>query len=258
MKYSQNSGKGEVRFFSQSFWKTVFVLVFMTLIIGTPLAWDFVVNWLEDSSWGKLQVIEITGLERFPETDVLEVARLELGSSLMSLPIDSIAQRVMAMPAVKYARVLRSLPGRLKIQVQERNPIAVLGNGEIRLVDSDGITFPIVGAGEVIDLPVISFSSLKENRLLRSTLFKEAIRLADKITREFPVVHSHLSELVVGEDDVKMKLRNRGAGIRTKREITETNLRTLETFLKQQVCDLPEDLNYIDLSFDDMVVMGAG
>jgi len=227
-------------------------------MIGTPLAWDFVVDWLETSSWGKLQVIEVTGLERYPEVDILSVANIEAGSDLMSLSIDSIAERVTALPAVKCARVLRRLPGRLIIQVQERIPIAVLGNGEITLVDSEGIPFPIIGAGEVIDLPVISFSSLKKNCSLYSTQFNQAIDLVGKITADFPVLFTYLSELVIGKDDVKIRLRNGGAEVKTNGIITEVNLRTLETFLKQQFCDLPTDLNYIDLSFDDLVVLGAG
>lgn len=258
MKSEHDSAKNEIWLYRKSFWKVCFIVVLFVFIISTPLVWNSIEDWFETSSWGKLQAIVVTGVERLPVADVISAADVKLGANLMKLPFDSIAERVTNIPAVKCARVLRRLPGRLIIQVQERCPIAVLGNGEILLVDSDGATFPIVGAGEVVDLPVISFKANKISSNLNSKLFKKVLLLIEKIANDFPVLHNNLSELVIAKDDVKIKLRTGGALIKTKGEITETNLRMLETFLKQQVCNLPTKLKYIDLSFDEMIIMGEG
>lgn len=218
------------------------------------MLWNRVVDWLDKTPWGRLQQIEVRGLERLPESDILAELEIEPGVSLMSFPFDSVANRITALPSVKNARVLRRLPGRLIIKVEERRPIAALVRGEIMLVDREGVAFPLIGSGEVINLPVLNIPDCIENQ----DIFSEAVALISDVNTKYPVLYDNLSEVTFKNSGIELRIRTGGAQVRYSGELDANRLVTLEAFLQQKGKNLPGDLSYIDLRFDRMIVTGTG
>ncbi|MBC8466127.1 FtsQ-type POTRA domain-containing protein, partial [bacterium] len=135
---------------------TLLVLVIWGSGYCVSALWKSGIKWLDGTSWGRLQEVRITGLERLSESDIFAVVKLDSGCSLMYFPFDSVAALISAIPAIKKARVLRRLPGLLKIDISERHPIAVLCNDGLRFIDGECQVFNPKPSGEVIDLPLIT------------------------------------------------------------------------------------------------------
>lgn len=84
--------------------------------------------------------VEVVGTQRLTEAAILAAARVEPGTSLLAVDPDTIEDRVEALPAVRRARVVRHLPNRVVVAVEERQPYALVSVGGVGLIwiDTDG------------------------------------------------------------------------------------------------------------------------
>ena len=96
---------------------------------------------------------DITGLRYSSASDVYRQAGID-GYSIFWVDANDAARRLEALPYVKAATVRSSLPNRVRIAVDERQPVAVWkAGGRDFWVDVEGITMPV--ASMVDTLPVL-------------------------------------------------------------------------------------------------------
>jgi cell division protein FtsQ len=77
---------------------------------------------------------------------VLSAADVRTGTPLIRLDTAGISRRVGALAGIQHARVSRSWPHTVRIDVVERTPLAAIPRGSaFFLVDSDGVLFQQVG-----------------------------------------------------------------------------------------------------------------
>jgi cell division protein FtsQ len=69
--------------------------------------------------------IVVTGIGAVTRDEVLDAAHVELGTPLLQINTDSIADRVAAIRRVASARVQRDYPSALMITIVERIPVVV-------------------------------------------------------------------------------------------------------------------------------------
>ena len=99
--------------------------------------------------------IEVSGNWHLSSARLTELAHVSPESTLLRVDTDAITQRILADPWVKTARVTRGFPAMLKIEVSERQPVAVVTlagadaktGANIWLVSSDGVWL-----GELLEL----------------------------------------------------------------------------------------------------------
>jgi cell division protein FtsQ len=70
--------------------------------------------------------VEVLAGPRVGEAAVLAAASIERGTNLFALDPDAIEDRVMVLPGVRSVRVVRRLPNRVAIEVEEREPYALV------------------------------------------------------------------------------------------------------------------------------------
>lgn len=96
---------------------------------------------LLDAPWLKVEEIETAGLKKLDRVQVLNAMGVARGECILNLRLGPIVERLREIPAVKSASVHLDLPGRLVVDISEREPLAVLGGGDLYLVDDDGLLF---------------------------------------------------------------------------------------------------------------------
>lgn len=74
--------------------------------------------------------ISVSGISRLTEEEILELAKIPLKKSIFSINSRSIEERVAFSPWIKSARLIKSLPNSIKIQIEEEQPILAVKNSD--------------------------------------------------------------------------------------------------------------------------------
>ncbi len=126
--------------------RTVIAVVVIGLVAGL-LA-------LERSSLVALVDVEVTGLERLEEQDVLDTAGVREGMSVLRIRLGTVTERVEGIPLVTDAQVSRVGALGLRIEVDEAAPVitARFPSGTL-LISEHGM---VLGEGEAPGTPVVA------------------------------------------------------------------------------------------------------
>ena len=108
--------------------------------------------------------IEITGMQNVTRPQIMEVIGADIGRNIFFVPLNDRKQALEKIPWVESASVMRFVPNRLKIEIQERTPVAFARVGsKILLVDSVGTLMDLPTAGKKkFSFPVILGMSASE------------------------------------------------------------------------------------------------
>lgn len=96
--------------------------------------------------------IELRGSHRIPRAEILALARVNHRTNVFHLDASAVERRLERDPRIVEAHVIRSLPGRLTIEIVQRVPVAVTGTPQA-LVGADGVLIGL--AADSVDLPAL-------------------------------------------------------------------------------------------------------
>lgn len=112
-------------------------------------------SWLTQTSALEAEKIEITGVKRLSEADILKQAGIKYGMNIFEINLSVVQQKLLAHPWIKKAELFRSMPDTIQIRVQEHLPLATVEFGAKYLMNREGVIFN--GYSDAFnDLPVVS------------------------------------------------------------------------------------------------------
>jgi len=125
------------------------LLVAAAITLGTAL-----VGLVYRSPLLDIDQVTVYGTDRAEPTEVRRAAAVPLGQALASADLSAARRRVLAVPWVATARLRRSWPATVQVEVTERVPVAVVGESpSLSLVDRAG---RVLGPGSATtQLPAI-------------------------------------------------------------------------------------------------------
>jgi cell division protein FtsQ len=84
--------------------------------------------------------VEISGVKNASRAHVMEVAGADIGRNVFFVPLDERKKQLELIPWVQEATVMRLLPNRIAVTIQERTPVAFAQIGSrISLIDANGV-----------------------------------------------------------------------------------------------------------------------
>lgn len=121
-------------------------------------------RWLQGNDFFALRQVEVRGMERLTAEEVVVLAGVEQGGSLLEVSIAKAVERLSAYPWIAAASVRRELPDSLLVTVREKAPAWWLA-GENGLVYADAAGEPIASvlADRFVSLPVLEAESGAED-----------------------------------------------------------------------------------------------
>lgn len=159
----------------------------------------------------KVTRIEVHGNNRLSVGEVRELLGPAVGANILCVDIARLRDRLAASPWVATARVRRTLPDTLAIEIQERVPLALAELEQLYLMDGGGALIDIYGPRTAgFDLPVVR--GLKgldgEARAMRAAR-------AGALLDDLGELAQEISELTVEESgDLRIVLRSGGEVLR--------------------------------------------
>jgi cell division protein FtsQ len=128
--------------------------------------------------------IELLGNHVVSREAVLQPFARDRNRSVLLIPLDVRRSQLQQLPWVESARVLRILPNRIRVELTERTPIALLRNGrDLALIDAHGVVLDRP-EGEDLHFPIVTglTDSLPlEEREKRMQSYQEFLRDADLV-----------------------------------------------------------------------------
>jgi cell division protein FtsQ len=230
------------------------------LIAAVPAALVAAGWWLLTSSRFAVKTVEVRGAQHLSPDRIRQAAQIPPGRSVFLLDPRAIARGVEALPDVERADVIRELPDRVTVVVEERRPFTLVHAGRLHWIDESGHVLGRETQAVTPPAPVIS--GLTETELLSmkvapSGKARDAIRLIRALLRSGSALAAEISEIDVGSAEGPVLYTGGGIEVRLGADEWEERLARLEAVLAQKAAR-EGGIRMVDLRFRDQVVLQGG
>jgi len=155
--------------------------------------------------------LEISGSENVTRRQIMDVMGGDIGRNIFFVPLDQRKHQLEEIPWVETADVMRLLPNRLRVTIQERTPVAFVQLGaKIALIDSHGVVLDMPAmAAKRYSFPVIVGMAEQEPLSTRAPRMKTFMELAKELDADGSHSSQDLSEVDLADpDDVKITVND--------------------------------------------------
>lgn len=231
-------------------------LALAAVLILSPVA---LVHWLATSPRFAIAHVEVAGLSRLSDAEVRAAAGIEGGQNLFRLDPEAVALRLQRLPRVRRVDVIRSLPNRVTLLVEERRPFALaVSGGRLYWLDEEGAVLGPELRAVTPELPVLTGvgRSGSGDGTPSAERSRAAVAFLRTVLRTAGPLAERVSEIDAGRPDGPVLYTVDGIEVRLGLEAWEERLGRLEGVLAQLQAE-GEAVESIDLRFRDQVVMKA-
>jgi cell division protein FtsQ len=131
-------------------------IVILTVVLGGAfLAWE---GWrlLSSAVFFRIERIEVAGNRRLDRREILSYAGVKEGAGMLRLDLARIGEHLEKNPWIESVAIRRYFPHTLRIQVAERDPVAIVNMGYLYYADRKGEVFKPLNDGDRLDYPVVT------------------------------------------------------------------------------------------------------
>ncbi len=174
------------------------ILFFLTL-------WS-AIKWADYRHTFRVDHIRINGYEILDKKDYQEMISTVEFQSIHDANLRTIAEAIETNPFVKAARVSRHFPNRMKINIVERKPLAILNLDPFLMIDGEAVVLPDHQYSQSALVPILSgFNPAQElypeGEQTFSIKVKEAVDILNNLSDGYPKLYENISELTLNKDD---------------------------------------------------------
>jgi cell division septal protein FtsQ len=228
------------------------------LIVATVVAVVAGGHWMLTTERFAVVAVEVRGASRVPPQRILEVSGIVHGANLWRIDPEHVRARLEALPEIRRADVVRELPNRVSIVVEERRPFTLVHAARLHWLDEDGRLLGEEHHAVATEVPVISGLSEDELATMRTTpgpRARAAIALIRALLRTGSTLAGEISEIDMSRPEGPVLYTVDGVEVRLGTEQWEERLARLEGVLAQVATG---DVQGVDLRFRDQVVLKKG
>lgn len=225
------------------------------LVLVTTAAVGLVGHWALTTPRFAVVAVDVRGASRVPATRVLEVAGIVRGTNLWRIDPDQVRGRLEALPEIRRADVVRELPNRVAIVIEERRPFTLVHAARLHWLDEEGRVLGEERKAVATEVPVISGLSEEELVTMRTApgpRARAAITLIRALLRTGSTLAAEISEIDMSRPEGPVLYTVDGIEVRLGTEEWEERLARLEGLLAQSAT---HDVQGVDLRFRDQVVL---
>jgi cell division protein FtsQ len=203
--------------------------------------------------------MEVSGAEHVSHAQIMEVMGGDIGRNIFFVPLAQRQRQLEQIPWVESASVMRFVPNRLRIVIQERTPVAFVRIGShISLIDAGGTLMELAPGGrQKYSFPVIAGMNAGEPLSTRAARMKNYNELVRELDSGGAHYSQELSEVDLSDaEDVKV-LSSDANGEVLVHLGSENYLQRYKTFVThaQQWRQQFEKLDSVDLRYEGQIIV---
>jgi cell division protein FtsQ len=186
-------------------WGAIAVTVLVLVGVATAVLYDY-----GEHSWrfrvASSDDIEIAGLANVSRLQVMEVMGADIGRNIFFIPLAQQKKQLEQIPWVESASVMRFVPNHLRVEIQERTPVAFARvASKVMLIDATGTLMDLPGGKKKYSFPVILGMNPNEPMSTRSPRMKIYDDLVRQLDADGGRYSQALSEVDISDaDDIKV------------------------------------------------------
>jgi cell division protein FtsQ len=243
-------------------WRSRFGHLVLALVVlaVVSVATAFGIRWLLHSPLFAVSAIEVHGASRVPTRQIISASGLHTGVNFFLVDPREVQRRLEALPEIRHADVIRELPDRVTIMVEERRPFTLVHAAHLHWVDEEGRALGEEPRAVSSPLPLISGLSEEEIASMRTSPVpraRAAIALLRQLVRSGSPLVSEISEIDMSRSEGPVLYTMDGIEVRLGNEDWSDRLGRLEGVLAQ-VATQESRVRTVDLRFRDQVVFRRG
>ncbi|MCA9733831.1 FtsQ-type POTRA domain-containing protein, partial [candidate division KSB1 bacterium] len=119
--------------------------------------------WIQDNHAFSVKKVLISGISLLDARNVIEAADIDTDSHILEADVRSVKNKLEVLPQVKKVRVSRVFPSSIRIQIEERKPVALIIDNGIWGIDEEGVLLPRFRSKHGLDYPVIVSEKLSHH-----------------------------------------------------------------------------------------------
>jgi cell division protein FtsQ len=153
--------------------------------------------------------IEVTGMQNVGKAQIMEVMGADIGRNIFFIPLAQQKAQLEQIPWVESASVMRFVPNRLKVEIQERTPVAFARVGpRMALIDARG-TLMELSSKHKYSFPVILGMNPGEPLSTRAPRMKIYSEMVNELDSGGARYSQDLSEVDLSDlEDVKVRVND--------------------------------------------------
>ena len=230
----------------------------LALTVGAGAAVVAAGHWVLTTPRFAVTAVEVRGASRVPPQRILEVSGIVRGTNLWRIDPDRVRARLESLPEIRRADVVRELPNRVSILVEERRPFTLVHAARLHWLDEEGRLLGEEHHAVATEVPVIRGLSEDELATMRTApgpRARAAIALIRALLRTGSALAAEISEIDMSRPEGPVLYTIDGVEVRLGDEEWEERLARLEGVLAQVAS---QNVHGVDLRFRDQVVLKRG
>jgi cell division protein FtsQ len=206
--------------------------------------------------------IEITGMQNVTKAQIMEVMGADIGRNIFFIPLGQQKAQLEQIPWVDSASVMRFVPNRIKVEIQERNPVAFARVGpRISLIDAGGTLMDLPKTTQPhnhkYSFPVILGMNPGEPLSTRAPRMKAYNELVHDLDSGGAHYSQDLSEVDLSDlDDLKVRVNDPAGDVLVELGSSDY-LKRYKTYVShvQQWRQQFQKLESVNLRYDNQVIV---
>ncbi len=135
------------------------IVTCVALLLLAGATWEGTVlgtAWAARSPRFAVTEVEVAGQSRLTRDEILAAADIAPGVNLVTLDPRGVGARLEALPLIRHAEVIRSLPNRVTLVIEERRPFTVVNAGGLHWIDEEGVDLGVESRAVALGIPMLS------------------------------------------------------------------------------------------------------
>lgn len=214
----------------------------------------------ESLSKFELEDIHISGNNILSNEYILKILGLETGSKLLEISPVEVIEKLRESSYVRAVNAVYSLPSTLRINIQEREPVAFLYGQGLNMIDGENFILPVPETNIRWNLPVIT--GIKEKLGLQGAeTISPLAKLAVEITRYVQMVDMPFRKMVseisfANSDYIEIGLSGSSTVIKIDYDKYQEQLFIASRYLKDYIdFSQLDNLEYVDVRFEGQIIV---
>ena len=179
---------------------------FIILLLGLGFGAKYIYQRLCQWDFFQITSVKINGTLMTSKEQIAALSKVDIHSNLLAINVPQVKALLESHPWIAKAEIIRDWPNRLLINLQEKNPVALLNrNSGLFYLDSNGRIIAAASPAQELDFPIITglehltFNSDHAEQIPEP--LQEAFELLRLANRNNPILpEQNISEIHVAEN----------------------------------------------------------